>query len=123
MPRHHRRLAPLRRGFTIVEVLVALVLAAVGMLALAGAETLAWRRNADADRAVRAGEVARNRVESIAGASCAAAASGSIAHADGIVERWMVRRQGGALLIDVRADWPTARGGDSVALAGSRWCE
>lgn len=122
MLRRHALTTP-RRGFTIVEVLVALLLATVGLLAVAGAETLAWRRRAAADREVRASEVTRNRVESIAGGNCAAAAGGSNTRTDGIIERWSVTRQGRALLIDARADWPTASGGDSVTLAGSRWCE
>jgi prepilin-type N-terminal cleavage/methylation domain-containing protein len=118
--RHHSRRA--RAGFTVVEMLVALVVAAVGLLALVGADTNAWRRRLQADRALRAAALARARVESLIASGCAST-SGSIAHANGIAERWSATRRGPLLLADASAEWPTAAGRDSVRLAGSRWCD
>ena len=111
-----------RGGFTIVEMLVALVLAAVGLLALVGADTTAWRHRLQADRAARAALLARVRVESLAAGECVPT-SGTLAHPSGIVERWDTIRRGPLLLADARTDWPVPGGRDSLRLAGARWCD
>ncbi|HYD53539.1 MAG TPA: prepilin-type N-terminal cleavage/methylation domain-containing protein [Gemmatimonadaceae bacterium] len=119
MARSQRPPAP-RRGVTLVELLVALVVAAVGLLALSGSGTQSWRRRREADAAIHATALARLRVERLA-ASCATSTA-SIAHPDGLAAWWRGARAGGALLIEAGVSWPTTRGRDSVALHGSRWC-
>ena len=111
-----------RNGFTIVEMLVALVLAAVGLLALVGADTTAWRHRLHADRAVRATHLVRARVESLAAGPCSPT-SGTHAHPSGIAERWSATRHGPLLLADASADWPSVAGRDSLRFSGSRWCD
>jgi prepilin-type N-terminal cleavage/methylation domain-containing protein len=113
---------PLRPGFTVVELLVALVLAAVGLLALVGADTAAWHRRLHADRALRATALARARVESLAAAGCTTTA-GTATHPGDVVERWSTTRRDALLLTTAAADWPSLHGRDSIRLDGSRWCD
>jgi type IV pilus modification protein PilV len=79
----------MRGGFTLIEVLVALLLFELGMLALTGVTVVAARDLASANLTARAHAVARNRVETLRSSRCPTPASGS-ASDKGIVERWHV---------------------------------
>src|SRR5687768_4166543 len=80
----------MRRGFTLVETLVALVLVQFGLLALAAASALAARELAVASRAARARDVARERIELLRPAACAGDAQGSRFSLE-LTEHWSVR--------------------------------
>ena len=80
----------MRSGFTLVEVLVALVLFELGMLALTGVAAVAARDIASANRLARAHALARNRVETLRPAACSAAASGTTVSGAG-TEHWRVQ--------------------------------
>jgi Tfp pilus assembly protein PilV len=81
----------MRRGFTLLETLVALLLFQVGMLAVAATGAVAAREVAAARRAAEARAAARNRIESLRPAVCASAAShASTVVAPGIEEHWRV---------------------------------
>ena len=89
-----------RRGFTLVEVLLAVILIDVGLLALvAGSAVLVRQTNALRLRnaALRA---AMNRLEQLGVAPCAPAAGASTS-ANGIREDWSVGAPGNRML-DVR---------------------
>jgi Tfp pilus assembly protein PilV len=79
----------MRGGFTLVEVVVALLLFELGMLALTGVAAVAARDLASANRTARAHALARNRVEMLRSARCPPPASGSTS-ASGTTERWRV---------------------------------
>ena len=79
----------MRGGFTLVEVLVALLVFELGMLALTGVAAVAARDLASASRTARANALARNRVEALRSTSCPEPASGS-ASVGGTTERWRV---------------------------------
>ena len=64
-------------GFTIVEVLVAMLVLAVGVLALAGTTAVTVRRMSQSGRLAAAATVARRRAESSFAGSCSAVTSGS----------------------------------------------
>lgn len=84
---------PNRRGFTLVEVLIAIVLIDIGLLALAGASaTIARQTNALRLRNA-ALRTATNRVQQLGVVPCAAAA-GSFATPDGIQETWSIALAG-----------------------------
>jgi prepilin-type N-terminal cleavage/methylation domain-containing protein len=117
---------PSRSGFTIAELLVSLVVTSIGLLALAGADTLAWKRRMRADHRVHATLLARARIERLASLSCSSAVSGGAASDGNITERWSVVGQpAGPQLIEATVSWPSRSraGRDSIQLAGSRWCE
>ena len=80
----------MRRGFTLVETLVALVLVQFGLLAVAAASALAARELAVATRAARARDVARERIELLRPGACAADAAGSRVTLE-LAEHWSVR--------------------------------
>jgi len=59
-----------RRGFTIVEVIVAMVLLAVGVLGVAGVSVMAMRQTADADQQNVGALVAQSYMERFRGLAC-----------------------------------------------------
>jgi prepilin-type N-terminal cleavage/methylation domain-containing protein len=75
-----------RAGFTLVELLVAVVLVDAGLLALAG--TTAWlaRRNTEIRTRTAAVAIASNRLQSLSAVPCAPR-SGTAANG-ALVERW-----------------------------------
>ena len=107
-------------GATLIEVLIALVVLVIGGLAL-------LRGVAGAARAVGAGRgsshaasVAQLRFETLreqlrAGApACLTPASGSLAHPDGVSERWSVTAAGSAFRVVVEVRRPGSTTADSI---------
>lgn len=89
------------RGFTIIEVLVAILLLAIGLLALAFTGALASRWIAEGGRSIEAATLAWQRAEILRSTSlpCRAGAQGdSTVH--GLAVRWRVRE--GRLQVLVR---------------------
>lgn len=83
-----------RDGFTLVEVLIAVVLIDVGLLALAAGSAVLIRQTAEMRARNGAVRAAANRLQRLGATSCVATA-GTAAGAFGIREHWSV---------DVRAD-------------------
>src|SRR5690348_9446427 len=84
----HRPVPPsARRGFTLVEVLVAIVLIEVGLLALSASSAIVVREALLARARVAALETSRNRVETLAASPCAAT-SGSVSVGSGLRDDW-----------------------------------
>ena len=79
-----------RTGFTLVEVIVAIVLIEIGLLALTASSAIVIRETLFARARIAALEIARNRVESLASAPCVSTA-GSVAGPSGFQEDWSVR--------------------------------
>jgi Tfp pilus assembly protein PilV len=100
----------LRTGFTIAEVLVALVLFTVALLGLAGSSAIAVRDTAASLRERRAVQRGADRVAMLRAVGCAAARSGSaIDPSLGLAEGWIVASQpGGLALIDEQVRWRAA---------------
>lgn len=86
-------LHPDRHAFTLLEVLVALIVLAVGILGLSASSALVSRLVGDASRLTIAATVATARLEQLRGISCAGAAPGT-AITRGIEERWAVAPMG-----------------------------
>jgi Tfp pilus assembly protein PilV len=78
----------LRRGATLIELLVALLLLDIGLTMLGGMSALAVRRIAQANRRARATIAARTRIEHLMAQPCGLASSGSMALDPGVEERW-----------------------------------
>jgi prepilin-type N-terminal cleavage/methylation domain-containing protein len=79
------------RGFTLIEVIVAVVLIDVGLLSLVAGSTVLIRRAAESRAATAVLQAANNRLETIAGSSCATAniATG-VAIGAGLREAWAI---------------------------------
>jgi prepilin-type N-terminal cleavage/methylation domain-containing protein len=80
----------MRNGFTLIEVLVALVLFEFGMLALAAGTGVAARNLAQARSHTRARMLATARVEQLRIRACATLESGTSTAPGGLAESWSV---------------------------------
>ena len=96
---------PARPGFTVVEVLVALVLVAVGLLAIAGASALAFRAASSVSRERLAVRQADRRLARLTAAGCTSASTGTDS-AEGMRERWsMADPVGGVASVETSVEW------------------
>ena len=84
-----------RRAFSIVEVMVAMMLVAVGLLSLVGANAIFVRRRNEARQRLAAVVAATNRVALLSSGPCLPT-SGAAGLPLGISERWWVILQGNA---------------------------
>jgi type IV pilus assembly protein PilV len=95
-----------RRAFTVVEVLVALVVVAVGLLGVAGASATALRASNAAMRERSAISRARTRLALIQAAGCLAAADGERLLGNGLADRWAVAAaEHGVRMVSVSVEW------------------
>ena len=78
-----------RRGFTLVEVLIAVLLIDVGLLALVASGSVLVRRTAESRLRTLALRAAADRIALLSAAPCAAS-TGSATDSRGISERWSV---------------------------------
>ena len=98
-----------RRGLTLVEVIVALMLVAIGMLGLAGTSSLLMRATVARAAERRAAHHASWRIVQLAAAGCAAARDGKSADATtGLREEWhLSAASGGAVSVAESIQWPS----------------
>jgi prepilin-type N-terminal cleavage/methylation domain-containing protein len=87
MRRHTRHVPKPRQGFTLVEVLVAIVLIHVGLLSLVAASAMLMRRTAETRVEAAALEAASNRLEMLAAGRCVAG-GGTATGSFGLREAW-----------------------------------
>lgn len=76
------------RGFTIVEIVVALTLLVLGALAVVGAGASAARTVGSAEAQLHAMTVAQSRLEALASRGCGAATGGSAADSSSALREW-----------------------------------
>src|SRR4051812_18375560 len=88
MPKYCRHPARNRRGATLVELLVAILLLDMSLLSLAVVSAVAVRRMGEATRRSHAIVAASSRVESLLSSGCAPASSGSLTLERGVTEYW-----------------------------------
>jgi prepilin-type N-terminal cleavage/methylation domain-containing protein len=110
-------------GLTLVEVLVAIVVLGIGIVALTGGSSMVTRMIGRGKVETRAAQVASRRMEALRLAAansprCTAAAfsSGGPAIHDGVTESWVVPAAGRLRLVRVTVTYLTVRGPRSAAL-------
>ena len=111
------------RGFTIVEVLIALILLTVGALALAAGSGMAVRMIGRGGQLTEAATLAAGRIEILrrlgrtGSPGCGALVSGSLVPPGQLAEQWWVSGSGAARTVVVVVSYPGrwATSGDSVA--------
>src|SRR4051794_12196100 len=98
-----------RTGFSVVEVLIALVLLAVALMAVAAGESLAVRMSVAAARERRAAQRGADRIARLTTQGCASATSGTFTDPDSaFTERWTVAAPvNGAAMVDAQVNWAT----------------
>ena len=113
----------MRAAFTLVEVLVALILFEIGMLALAGMAAVAARDLAIANRSMRAQTIARNRLELLRAGACSTASDGQAALPGGFEETWRVEARPALRRVTATVEFrrPDGRIGN-VSLSTSALC-
>lgn len=85
-----------RRGFTLVELMVAIIILAIGILGLAGTSAVITRQIGSASRQTIAASIAQSRFDSLSSINCAGLApaggttSGVFTSPRGVTERWRV---------------------------------
>ena len=90
-PKNRPSGAVARDGFTIVELLVAMMMFAVGMLALASTAASVTKMMGGAKRMTIATQVAQSRIERLRSSPCATLASGADT-VRGVISSWTVVR-------------------------------
>lgn len=112
-----------RRGFTVVEVLVALLVVAVGLLGVAGATAVALRASNAAIRERAATMRARSRLAMLEAGGCAGASSGERSLGASLVDRWTVApAANGTRLVEVSGAWDDAGRRRVVLLRSALLC-
>ena len=114
-----------RRGVTVVEMVVAIVVLAIGILGLAGTAAMVARQMTGGAQQTVAAVAAQARFERLASVSCAAllASPTGTATARGIREDWQVSAGNfGTLVMAVTLTYSTSRGQRTVAYTTMRSC-
>lgn len=112
-----------RQGFTIVEVIIALMIVTIGLLGIAGATALAFRTAADATRRRAAADRVQSRLALLAASGCARASSGTLSDvARHTVERWTVHTDGAFQQATDSITWTEASGDHTLAITTASPC-
>ena len=99
----------MRPAFSIVELLVAIVVFTIGLVALAATSGLVAAGVGDGGRLTAAAHAARSVLDSLGAASCGSVGSGS-ATRDRVAVGWVVTRDSSAALIDLTVGASLRRG-------------
>jgi hypothetical protein len=102
-------LLPMRPAFTIIEMLVAIVVFTIGVIALAATSGLVAAHVGDGGRLTAAAHAARTVLDSLGAQRCDAIIGGS-APRDGIDVEWFVSRDSAAAQIELIAGAILRRG-------------
>jgi type IV pilus modification protein PilV len=99
-----------RDGFTIIEVIVAIIILAVGVLGLASTATVVTRQIGGGSQQGTAANLAASRFERMRARVCTTLASGGPTVTNGINERWFVTAVNDARLVRDSVWYDTTRG-------------
>ena len=99
----------MRPAFTLVELLVAIVVATIGLLALAATAGIVASHVGDGARLTGAAHLARSVLDSLRASDCAAVTSGRVTRV-GLSAEWSVTRDSGAAVVDLRVGSELRRG-------------
>lgn len=104
-----RRATRTRAGFTLVELMVAILMFTVGLLALASTSAVIVGQMGDASRMGVAASVAQTRIERLRSGACATTQTGT-SNTRGVSESWTVTPMTRSAQIDVTITYSTRRG-------------
>lgn len=104
-PRQRARRRVARRGFTLTELLVALLLVDIGVLALVASGAAVVRELSGGIARTLAIDAARTRIERLASLDCPVATSGSAVIAPAVREWWSATTHDGTRELADSAQW------------------
>jgi type IV pilus assembly protein PilV len=110
-----------RRGFTLVELIAAIIILVVGVLGLASTAAVVMRQINGSQMQTRAAIMAQSRLERMRSVNCAALAGGT-ASANGITERWVFGLTNRAAWMIVTVTWVERGANRSVTFTSQRPC-
>ncbi len=110
-----------RRGFTLVELIAAILILVVGVLGLASTAAVVMRQITGSSLQTRAAIRAQSRFERLRSVSCAAAVAGT-STASGITEDWRTVMQTRSMQMIVVVSWRERRTTRSVTFTSQRPC-
>lgn len=105
-----------KAGFSLAEVLVAVVLLSVGLMAVASGSGSVYQMLGAGKRATRAATLATERMEALrrqansTNPRCTTLAGGSAVRGGGMIETWTVAGSGSTRTLRVWVRYPTSRG-------------
>ena len=94
-----------KEGFTLIEVMIALVLFAIGLLAFAGLEIIALRNVTFSKDYGKANTFAQQKVEELKGTAWASVSAGSDTLEQRFTRSWTVATQGEIKNLKVTVSW------------------
>lgn len=110
-----------RRGFTLVELIAAIIILVVGVLGLASTAAVVMRQMTASSMQTRAAIMGQSRLERLRSMPCANMANGTVT-VNGITETWTVRiGTRTATIVDV-VTWNERRTARSVTFTSERPC-
>ena len=116
-------------GFTLIEVMVAVIILSVGILALASGSGAVYRMLGAGKRSTKAAAIASERMELLrrqANATnprCSAVAGGSATRPGNVTETWTVAGTGSSRTVKVWVRYPTSRGTTADTLFTTLPCD
>ena len=100
---------PIRAGFTLIELMVAMLIFTIGILGLASTAGVVVKQMGDSGRMSVAAAVARSRIEQLRLAPCGVATNDS-AKTRGVAEAWRLTPMTRSSQIDVTVRFTTKQG-------------
>ena len=98
-----------RRGFSLIELMVAMVLLSVGMLALAGSSATVMRSMTTAAMQTRASNLAASQLDALRSGGCSQLAAGSVKQR-GVVLAWTTKAVPRGVVVDMTVAYSTGHG-------------
>ena len=116
-----RRRLRARGGFTLVELIVAIIIMVVGVLGLASAAAVVTRQIAGSSYQNRAAAIAQSRFERLRAMPCANAINGT-ATVGGVTERWTVQMLNRSMQLTDVVTWREKTRTRTVTFSSIRPC-
>jgi prepilin-type N-terminal cleavage/methylation domain-containing protein len=111
----------MRKGFSVIEVLVALILITTALLGMAGSSSLAVRLITEASARRAALHRAQSRISSLESLGCLRASGGSLTSTT-ISERWTVQGIGAFARVTDTVTWASPTGARRMVLESAFPC-
>ena len=117
------------RGYSLPEILVALVVLSTGLLGIAGTVLVSLRWTTEARARTHAAVALRDRLEALRMAAgsgagtCDSLRTGSVLGADGLEEHWQLDSTAAGYLITATASYPSPGGRRTDTLATILGCQ